>query len=150
MQKEMGKKILVATVMTTVLSLGLNTYPDQANAANTEMEKCAGIVKAGMNDCGANGHECGGLSKTDADPNEWMALPKGTCQKIVDGQVLGAEKSQNITKTEKCAGIVKAGMNDCGANGHSCAGQASTNSDPDEWVYVPEGSCKKIVGASIK
>lgn len=51
---------------------------------------------------------------------------------------------------EKCKGIVKAGMNDCGANGHGCAGQAAVDADPNEWVYVPEGTCEKIVGGSVK
>ena len=150
MQKDISQKIIIATAVTSILSLGVTSYTEQAIAANTEMEKCAGIVKAGMNDCGANDHDCGGMSKVDSDPNEWMALPKGTCNKIVGANVVGNEKSQDIEKTEKCLGIVKAGMNDCGANGHSCAGKAAQNSDPNEWVYVPQGSCNKIVGASIK
>ena len=51
---------------------------------------------------------------------------------------------------EKCAGIVKAGMNDCGTGGHSCSGQASKDSDTEEWISVPEGTCKKIAGATLK
>ncbi len=51
---------------------------------------------------------------------------------------------------EKCQGIVKAGMNDCGTSKHGCAGQAATDGMAEEWVYVPEGTCKKIVGGSIK
>lgn len=51
---------------------------------------------------------------------------------------------------EKCQGIAKAGMNDCGANGHSCAGQAEKDGDANEWIYVPEGTCEKIVGATLK
>lgn len=51
---------------------------------------------------------------------------------------------------EKCQGIAKAGMNDCGANGHSCAGQAEVDGDANEWVYVPEGTCDKIVGGTVK
>jgi uncharacterized membrane protein len=51
---------------------------------------------------------------------------------------------------EKCQGIVKAGMNDCGTSKHGCAGQAATDSLADEWVYVPEGTCKKIAGGSLK
>lgn len=50
---------------------------------------------------------------------------------------------------EKCAGIVKAGMNDCGTSKHACAGQARMDSDKEEWLYVPEGTCNKIVGASV-
>ncbi len=51
---------------------------------------------------------------------------------------------------EKCAGIVKAGMNDCGTAKHDCAGKASRDGDPREWLYVPAGTCKKIVGATLK
>ena len=51
---------------------------------------------------------------------------------------------------EKCQGIVKAGQNDCGANGHACAGYAKVDNDPNEWVYVPEGTCDKIVGGTVK
>lgn len=51
---------------------------------------------------------------------------------------------------EKCTGIVKAGMNDCGTSKHACGGQAATDGDPDEWVYVPEGTCEKIVGGKVK
>ena len=51
---------------------------------------------------------------------------------------------------EKCYGIVKAGMNDCGNSGHACAGQASKDKDASEWVYVPEGTCKKIAGGKTK
>jgi uncharacterized membrane protein len=51
---------------------------------------------------------------------------------------------------EKCAGIVKAGMNDCGTGKHSCAGMAKVNKDPEEWIYVPEGTCAKISGSTLK
>ena len=51
---------------------------------------------------------------------------------------------------EKCQGIAKAGMNDCGANGHGCAGKAAADGDKNEWVFVPEGTCEKIVGGVVK
>lgn len=50
-------------------------------------EKCFGVVKAGMNDCGANAHGCAGQAKTDGDKNEWLSLPKGTCERIVGGSL---------------------------------------------------------------
>ncbi len=52
---------------------------------------------------------------------------------------------------EKCAGIAKAGMNDCGAldDSHNCAGQAKASDLDTEWVYVPEGTCKKITGGRV-
>lgn len=51
---------------------------------------------------------------------------------------------------EKCQGIVKAGMNDCGTSAHACAGQSKTDGDPEEWVFVPTGTCDKIMGGSVK
>ena len=61
---------------------------------------------------------------------------------------LGASTTALAAKPgmEKCAGIVKAGKNDCGTSKHSCAGQAKKDGDADEWVYVPTGTCEKIVG----
>jgi len=52
---------------------------------------------------------------------------------------------------EKCTGIAKAGMNDCGAvdGSHTCAGQSTVDDDTNEWVYVPEGTCEKIVGGAV-
>ncbi|MGR6872685.1 BufA1 family periplasmic bufferin-type metallophore [Pseudomonas sp. HK3] len=52
---------------------------------------------------------------------------------------------------EKCAGIAKAGQNDCGAldGSHGCAGQAAADNLPKEWVYVPEGTCEKITGGKV-
>lgn len=50
---------------------------------------------------------------------------------------------------EKCSGIVKAGQNDCGANGHSCAGMSRTNGAAGEWIHTPNGTCAKIVGGVV-
>ena len=50
---------------------------------------------------------------------------------------------------EKCAGVAKAGKNDCGANGHGCAGMAAKDNDPAEWVYVPAGVCEKLAGGTV-
>jgi uncharacterized membrane protein len=52
---------------------------------------------------------------------------------------------------DKCAGIAKAGQNDCGAldGSHACAGQAKSDGDANEWVYVPTGTCEKIVGGRV-
>ena len=67
------------------------------------------------------------------------------------GATMGAgEAMAGKPGMEKCAGIVKTGMNDCGTSKHGCAGNAKMDADPEEWIYVPEGTCKKIVGASLK
>jgi len=50
---------------------------------------------------------------------------------------------------EKCYGIAKAGKNDCAANGHACQGQGKADSNAREWIYVPSGTCERIVGGSV-
>ena len=40
-------------------------------------------------------------------------------------------------------------MNDCASKAHSCAGQSAKDSDPSEWIYVPTGTCAKIVGGTV-
>ena len=51
---------------------------------------------------------------------------------------------------EKCYGIAKAGTNDCQTATHSCAGTANKDGQADSWIYVPAGTCGKIVGGSLK
>ena len=51
---------------------------------------------------------------------------------------------------EKCYGIAKAGQNDCQTANSSCAGTSKRNSQGDAWLYVPKGSCDKVVGGSTK
>jgi mercuric ion transport protein len=49
-------------------------------------------------------------------------------------------------KTETCFGVAKAGQNDCSTAKHSCNGQASVDNAPDDFKYVPRGTCQKIGG----
>lgn len=50
------------------------------------MEKCFGVAKAGQNDCEAsmNPATCD-KSVIDADPNYWIYVPQGLCNKLVGG-----------------------------------------------------------------
>jgi len=47
---------------------------------------------------------------------------------------------------EKCYGIAKKGQNDCGTASHTCAGLAKKDNAPDEWKYVPKGTCEQAGG----
>ena len=51
---------------------------------------------------------------------------------------------------EKCYGIAKAAKNDCQTTSSSCAGTSKRNGQGDAWLYVPKGSCDKVVGGSTK
>ncbi|NEO58413.1 MAG: DUF2282 domain-containing protein [Okeania sp. SIO3B5] len=87
--KNINKKLVVASAITGVLAVGLTTFGNsqEALAGKEGMEKCAGIVKAGKNDCGANGHDCAGKAAKDSDPNEWIYVAEGTCEKIVGAKI---------------------------------------------------------------
>jgi uncharacterized membrane protein len=50
---------------------------------------------------------------------------------------------------EKCYGVAMRGANDCKTATHSCAGNSTKMSDPASWLYVPAGTCEKIVGGSL-
>jgi uncharacterized membrane protein len=50
---------------------------------------------------------------------------------------------------EQCAGVIKAGMNDCATSMNDCHGHAETDSNPMAWIYLPKGTCDKIAGARI-
>ena len=52
-------------------------------------------------------------------------------------------------KMEKCYGVVKAGKNDCQTSTAACAGSATKDSQKDAWLYLPKGSCEKLVGGSV-
>ena len=69
----------------SALSLNANAVPD----APSQWEKCAGIAKQGMNDCGAldGSHGCAGQAKADNLDHEWVYVPAGTCEKITGGHV---------------------------------------------------------------
>lgn len=82
----MNRKKLVQAAMAGVLAVGLGASVNTAMAAKQGMEKCYGVVKAGKNDCGVpNKHSCAAQSKVDGDSQEWVYLPKGSCDKIVGG-----------------------------------------------------------------
>ena len=83
-----NKKQLHNMALAAVLSIGLGAVSGQALAADSKaVEKCYGITKAGMNDCGGKGlsHACQGQGKVAGNPKDWMYVLKGTCDKIVGG-----------------------------------------------------------------
>ena len=53
-------------------------------------------------------------------------------------------------EAEKCYGVAKAGKNDCQTSNSSCAGTSKRNSQGDAWIYVPKGTCDRVVGGSLQ
>jgi uncharacterized membrane protein len=62
-----------------------------------------------------------------------------------------AQSAKNKDK-ERCYGVAKAGQNDCANLGgsHNCAGQSKVDNAPDEWKYVPKGTCKSVSGGATQ
>ena len=78
---------IIYNAFASLLAVGLTAGASQALAAKGDNEKCAGIVKAGKNDCGTSKNACAGQVKADNDPEAWVSLPKGLCEKIVGGRI---------------------------------------------------------------
>ena len=59
----------------------------QAPVPKFEHEKCYGLARAGKNDCQTANSSCAGTSKRDKQGDAWVYVPKGTCEKLVDGSL---------------------------------------------------------------
>ena len=77
---------LIRSALFGLIGLGIAGATQLANAA-AETEKCAGIVKAGKNDCGTSKNACAGQVKADNDAEAWISVPKGTCDRIAGGHL---------------------------------------------------------------
>ncbi|MGH8627319.1 MAG: BufA1 family periplasmic bufferin-type metallophore [Gammaproteobacteria bacterium] len=62
-------------------------------------------------------------------------------------QAAAAEKRP---EGEKCYGITKASKNDCQTAASACAGSSKQDGDPSAFIYVPKGTCEKIVGGGLQ
>lgn len=80
------RELLVASAISGALAVGALTVTTSAGA-QADKEKCYGVVKAGKNDCAGTGHTCQGQAKADSDPNEFIVLPAGTCDRLTGGVV---------------------------------------------------------------
>jgi len=78
----MNKSAALSAALASVFALGIVASPVAAAAEGKE--KCYGVAKKGANDCAsANGsHSCAGQAKADNDPNEWVFVASGTCEKM--------------------------------------------------------------------
>lgn len=68
-----------------------NSFPKWAKPGDV-LERCAGVVKKGKNDCRANGHACAGRARTNDHRLEFIWTPKGVCEKMTKGIVRSSAK----------------------------------------------------------
>jgi uncharacterized membrane protein len=79
---------VVSSALATVIAMGALGLQSEAFAAEKDMpkmEKCYGVVKAGKNDCKTLSSACAGHSMTDGQKDAFIAVPAGTCERIVGG-----------------------------------------------------------------
>ncbi|HEY9064324.1 MAG TPA: DUF2282 domain-containing protein [Burkholderiaceae bacterium] len=90
-----ASKPLIASSLASLIAMSLSMAASGAFAAAGETEKCAGIVKAGQNDCGTSKSACAGTVKADRDSEAWIAVPKGTCERIAGGVLANKPENQH-------------------------------------------------------
>ena len=86
----LGNSVAISSAFAAVLIAVQQTthvLPGSGERFTLERERCYGVVRAGKNDCGTATHACAGRAMQDAQREEWLMLPNGTCDKIVGGTV---------------------------------------------------------------
>jgi uncharacterized membrane protein len=83
----MSNPTLLRTAMTCLLAVGAAATATTV-LADQNQEQCAGVIKAGKNDCATSTNACHGHVESDANPEAWIYLPAGTCGKIAGARVV--------------------------------------------------------------
>ena len=85
----MNNSHILSAAIGSLLVLGLASGNANADEKKMEMEKCFGVAKAGKNDCSSNksAHSCAGQGTKNNDPMDFVAVPKGTCEKLASGSL---------------------------------------------------------------
>jgi uncharacterized membrane protein len=83
----MKTSLMVASAVAATLALPLVAIAQTGPAPTPtfKADKCYGIAKAGKNDCQTASSSCAGTSKRDGQPDAWLYVPAGACDKIVGG-----------------------------------------------------------------
>ncbi|HSC09276.1 MAG TPA: DUF2282 domain-containing protein [Steroidobacteraceae bacterium] len=82
---------LLRLAVSSVLALSAVSVAGGAVAAEPDKEQCAGIIKAGKNDCATSTNACHGHVAVDSSPEAWIYLPKGTCERLVGGRIVSVK-----------------------------------------------------------
>jgi uncharacterized membrane protein len=82
----------IKSAAATVLgALAIAAIAAEASAGPAPMptgsEKCYGVAKAGKNDGAAGTHACAGQAKASGDGRDFVAVPKGTCERLNGGSL---------------------------------------------------------------
>jgi uncharacterized membrane protein len=81
----MKTRLFLASAIAAAIAVPAVTGAQPAPAPKFDAEKCYGITKAGKNDCQTANSSCAGTSKRDGQRDAWVYVPKGTCDRLVNG-----------------------------------------------------------------
>ncbi len=82
---------IIRAAIAGVLAFSSLAVAGTALAADDGKEQCAGIAKAGKNDCATSMNACHGHATADSTAEAWIYLPKGTCERITGGHVVNVK-----------------------------------------------------------
>lgn len=85
-RKIQNTAVIAAALSASILSLYINTDWLSGDQDQEEVERCYGIVRAGKNDCATSKHSCASQATKNNDPEEFIMMPKGLCQRIIGGK----------------------------------------------------------------
>jgi uncharacterized membrane protein len=95
----MTRSLATATLAAVGLALAASAQAQQDKPMTKEqkmtmermvknnLEKCYGVAARGKNDCAEGAHSCVGQSTRDRDPESFVLVPKGDCQKLAGGKM---------------------------------------------------------------
>jgi uncharacterized membrane protein len=102
---KMNRSLATATLAAAIgLALGVPVMPAHAQAqkdakpmtkeqkqtmermVKNNLEMCYGVAARGKNDCAEGQHSCVGQATRDRDPESFVLVPKGDCQKLAGGK----------------------------------------------------------------
>lgn len=83
---------MTLAAITGLLALGSAAFAGPMDM-KPDLEKCYGVAKAGKNDCAAGAHSCQGQSTKSGDGHDFVAVPKGTCERLNGGSLTSAPKT---------------------------------------------------------
>lgn len=82
-----NSKLIAQTALASLFAVSVLAVSEPVEAGKKKLEKCYGVVKAGQNDCQTSNSACAGTAEVDGKPTAFIVLPKGSCEKIVGGNL---------------------------------------------------------------
>jgi len=79
--------VLTSALASLIALSALGLQSEVFAADKKDVEKCYGVAKAGKNDCKTLSNACAGHATSDGQKDAFIALPAGTCERIVGGSM---------------------------------------------------------------